>query len=455
MRLPIFPYLLVLLILFSCDEKTYYIEESNANYTFGNITGKVVQTNSSAMVVVSQVKGIDSTLINPNDGSFEIKDLPIGNYDLSIKADNYRIFKQYNVMVQAAGNTYVGAIDLSDLPDLISSHYPEDKSEIVYNNNYARLTISVIFTQPMDRESVEKAFSTIPPSEGIFHWGQYSTEPNRVYYVDSEANWGYDPKATITTFSQISSFSYQVAQKDSYMDTTYTVNLSTEAKDTTGKQLRFPLKFNFSTIQSSSTQNAILSNPSHGDIDVSLLSSQGIQITFPRNMEPTSTEQAIRFSPESDNLIYIWPAHNQLTIYTGGVLHANTNYDIAVDSTARDMDGTALGKSFHFSFETSDIEINYTSPNNGEVFVSESASIYLNFNTYMQKSTVQGAFKISPSISGAFDWYNDSKTRLVFNPDQGLQHNTKYTITIGTEAKDLYGTSLEEPYSFSFITRPE
>lgn len=450
-------FLFVLFIFTACEEKTYYVDSDPRWFNdamHGSIVGKVLQIDSKAKVIVSQVQGVDSTVINPNDGSFQLINLPIGNYDLSVKADNYRIYKLCNVMVQGAGNTYVGEIDLSTIPDLVSSHYPENKAEIVYNNRYSRLTVSIIFTQPMDRESVETAFSTTPATEGIFHWGQYSTEPSRVYYTDMEANWGYDVGATITTYSNITAFSYQVAQKDSYVDTTYLVSLSTEAKDTAGNHLRFPLEFSFSTIQSSSTQNGILSYPSHGDVEVDLLISQGIQVTFPRNMDPVSTENAVSFSPGSD-IIFIWPAYNQLTIYTGGVLHADTEYNITIGSQAKDKDGIELGNPFHFSFETSSVRITGTSPRNGEVFVSQYDPIYLYFNTYMQKSTVQSAFSISPHISGSLDWYNNSKTAMVFNPGQSFQKNTKYTVTIGTGAKDLYGSALKEPYSFSFIVRPE
>ena len=450
--------MLILSVIFftTCEENNYYNTDPRwfNDAMHGNIIGKVLQKSSKAWVVISQVHPVDSVMVNSSDGSFEIPDLPIGNYDVSIKADKYRIYKLCNVMVQGAGNTYIGEIDLSTVPDLVSSHYPEDLDEIVYDNRYSRLTISVIFTRPMNRLSVEKAFSTDPPTEGIFHWGQYSTAPSRTYYTDKAENWGYDAGATITTYSKITAFSYQVAQKDSYTDTTYTVLLSTQARDTAGNHLRFPLEFSFSTIQSASTQNAILTYPSHGDNAVDLISSGGIQITFPRNMEPVSTENAVNFSPASD-IIFIWPYYNQLTVYTGGVLHADTDYTIGIDSTAMDMDGIRLGHQFTFSFHTASVSVTSTSPRNGEVFVSPATPIYLYFNTYMLKSSVQNAFKIEPAVSGSLDWYNNSKTTMRFNTSQNFQYNTKYTVTIGTQAKDIYGSVLKEPCVFSFITRPE
>jgi hypothetical protein len=449
--------ILTMILLFPNCEKNYYYETDPRFFNdamHGNIVGKVIQTTSKAVVVASQVNPVDSVAINPSDGSFEINNLPIGNYDLTIKAENYRIYKRCNVMIQGAGTTYIGEIDLSTVPDLVASHYPEDRGEIVYNNRFSRLSISMTFTQPMDRESVEEAFSTDPPTEGIFYWGQYSTAPNWIYYEESLKLGGFDPGATITTYSKITSFSYRVSQKDSYIDTTYSVTLSTAAKDTTGNHLRFPLEFSFKTVQSSSTINGIQTSPSHGDIDVSLITYNGIQITFPHNMEPTSTEKAISLIPESD-IIFIWPNNNQLTIYTGGAFHADAMYMITIDSTAKDLDGIKLGNPFSFSFSTASVGLSTTYPNNGELFVSTFSNIRLTFNTYMVKSSVQNAIIISPEVSGMLNWYNNSKTVMEFNPSQSLKYNTKYTFTIGTEARDIFGSNMKEPYTFSFITRPD
>ena len=178
--------LLVYLFNSGCQEQVIYKDDPrlyNDAY-HGHIVGKVLQNDSQAKVIINQEAPIDSTDIDPEDGTFRMENLPIGNYDLVIKAENYRTYTHANVKVEGAGNTYIGEIDLSTVPDLVSYFYPEDLDEIVYNNQFARLSISVTFTRPMDRESVEAAFSTDPPSEGIFFWGQYTTEPRWYYFVD-------------------------------------------------------------------------------------------------------------------------------------------------------------------------------------------------------------------------------------------------------------------------------
>jgi hypothetical protein len=411
-------------------------------------------------VIINQEVPVDSTSINPEDGTFRIENLEIGNYDLEIKAENYRTYMRANINVEGAGTTYIGEIDLSTVPDLVSHHYPEDLAEIVYNNRFARLTISVSFTRPMDRESVEAAFSTEPESEGIFFWGQYTTEPRRSLFVEDRNSYaGYDPGAIITTYSKVSSFTYSMAQKDSYVDTPYQVILSTAAEDTAGNHLRFPLEFSFSTIQSSSTLNGIQTNPYHGDVDVELINHSGIQLIFPRNMDQPSTERAISVKPGGDE-IFIWPNYNELTIYTGGVFRSETTYEIEVNETAKDLDGNLMQHPFSFSFTTAPVGIRNIYPRNGELFVNLDQEITMYFNTYILKSSVESAFQITPAIPGTFKWgtrssNNESKDIITFIPSREFTINTKYTVTLAQGVRDMFGTYMKDPYTFAFITRPE
>ena len=454
--------LIIFLLNPGCKEQVIYKDDPRLyNDAFhGHIVGKVLQNDSQAKVIVTQEVPVDSININSKDGTFRIENLPIGNYDLEIKAANFRTYTRANVMVEGAGTTFIGEIDLSTVPDLVSYFYPEDLAEIVYNNQFARLSISVTFTRPMDRESVEAAFTTEPPSEGIFFWGQYTTEPRWYYFVDEvDARAGFDPGATITTYSNISSFTYSMAQKDSYVDTTYQVTLSTAAKDTAGNQLRFPLEFSFSTIQSSSTLNGIQTSPYHGDVNVDLINHNGIQLTFPRNMDQSSTESAISIEPEGD-VIFIWPAYNSLTIYTGGIFQAETTYKIKVNESAKDLDGNSMQHPFSFSFTTAPVNIRRTYPRNGQLFIDPNYAITMYFNTYILKSSVESAFQITPEIPGSFKWgtessNSDDKTVITFIPYTNFEINTKYTVTLGTEVKDMFGSPIEEPYTFAFITRPE
>ncbi len=456
----------VLISLFLGCKETIIQEIIPKEYTndllHADLVGKIKQSSSSAMVYISQQVPIDSARI-ATDGSFAFRDLRAGTYDLKIVANNYRIYKRYNVLLQGGSIYYAGEIDLSTTPDLIESYYPENKAEIVYDWRYGRLTISILFSQPMDRESVEKSFSTYPASEGIFYWGAYTRAPRSDIYADAnDMKSGFDPGATITTFSKITSMTYILSQKDTYMDSTYTVTLSTNAKDTAGNRLRFPLSFTFRTVQSYTTQKGIQTNPVHGDINVDPLYGSGygyggIQITFPRRMNPASTEAAITITPQMTTT-FLWPEENILRIYTGGPLLADTTITISIKSTAKDKDGVELGQKFSFYFRTAPLGITYTSPNNAQVFVAPTSQIILTFNSYVQLQSAKDAFSISPAIGGTITYGGyapyENPNQIVFTPSGSYQPNTKYTVTLSTALKDLYGVPLKKAYSFSFITRP-
>jgi len=451
---------LALLLLFSiaCDERIieYRLDERYFNDAFhGDLVGRVLQKQSGAVVIVSQVNPVDSTVINPSDGSFAIQNLQMGNYDLTIRAENYRIYSRSNIIIQGGGITYAGEIDLSTVPDLVAQHYPENNSEVVYDWRYGRITISILFTRPMARLSVEKAFSTEPRSEGVFYWGQYTQAPQRTLWT-TENDKGFEPGATITTFSKVTSMAYSMSGKDSFVDTTYTVRLTTEAHDTSGNHLRFPLVFSFRTVQSYVTIYGIQTSPVHGDINVEPLNYGGIRLTFPRRMDPASTEAATTISPEM-NKVFLWPEGNAMVIYTGGPYLSDTTITVRVDGSARDRDGIPMGEAFSFWFRTAPLSVSYTSPGNAQLFVPPTQEILLNFNSYVIRSTVQSAFSITPSVGGSFSYGGTNAEipqQIVFRPYSPLQANTKYTVTISTAAKDLYGVPMKEAYSFSFVTRP-
>jgi hypothetical protein len=453
----------IVLIISGCNktivepQTTEVPKEFTNDLLHADLIGKVVQRDSKAMVYVGQVNTVDSVEISPIDGSFAFRDLRAGNYDITIRADNYRIYQTTNYMLQGGSVIYLGEITLSTVPDLIGSFYPDDKGEIVYDWRYGRITVSIMFTKPMDRESVEKAFTVNPPVEGIFYWGNYTTQP--MYGLFTDAASGYNLGATITTYSKVTSMSYAFAKKDSYPDKEYKVSIGTSAMDSAGNHLRFPFEFSFKTVQSYTTYNGIMTDPVHGDIDVSPLSYSysGITITFPRRMDKSSVESSTHITPPM-NTIFLWPDENILRIYTGGPFLSDTTITVLIDKTAKGKDGVEIGQDFTFSFRTAALEVSNTYPSNGQLFFSPTEPLTISFNNYVKLSSASSAITISPVVSGSFSFYGDypyeQMNQIRFTPSSALKANTKYTVTISTAITDMYGNRMKEPYSFSFVTRP-
>ncbi len=457
--------LILVFVLCGCKETIYQPYEDKMftnDLLHGDIVGKVTQKGSNAKVIVSQAIPVDSVTVNAIDGSFVFNDLRAGNYVMKIVTNDYRTYVR-DVVIPGGSIVYVGDITLSTVPDMVNSHYPEDRGEIVTDWRYGRISISIYFDSPMDRVSVEKAFSTDPPSEGIFQWGTYTQAPYTMLYADKTSNYGRaELGATITTYSKVKAMTYVVSQKDTYVDTTYTVTLSTAAKDTAGNHLRFPLKYSFRTVQSYTTIYGIQKTPVHGDINVEPMSNN-VQLTFPRRMNPSSTEAVTTVVPSVNN-IFLWPSENVMRIYTGGPLLSDTTFTVTVAGTALDKDGVSLGTPFTFSFHTAPFRVSYVNPGNAEVFVPPTQKIYLTFNSYVIKASVQSAFSLTPDgsttpVSGTLSYANEgteyeSRNQLIFTPFQPLTGNKKYNITVTTAAKDLFNVPMKSRFTSSFVVRP-
>ncbi|HHF53439.1 MAG TPA: DUF5123 domain-containing protein, partial [candidate division WOR-3 bacterium] len=84
--------------------------------------------------------------------------------------------------------------------------------------------------------------------------------------------------------------------------------------------------------------------------------------------------------------------------------------------------------------------------------VSIDTTISVTFSEAMNKTSAEGAFSISPSVSGSFSWDGN---KMIFTPDSNLAYNTTYTVNISTSAEDLAGNNLESPYSWQFTTIEE
>ena len=84
--------------------------------------------------------------------------------------------------------------------------------------------------------------------------------------------------------------------------------------------------------------------------------------------------------------------------------------------------------------------------------VATSATVLVTFSEAMNQVVTEGAFSISPALTGTFSW-NGPGDVLTFAPDVLLaEGTTTYTVTIGTGATDLAGNALAAAHIFTFTT---
>ncbi|HEY9166539.1 MAG TPA: Ig-like domain-containing protein [Candidatus Kryptonia bacterium] len=80
-------------------------------------------------------------------------------------------------------------------------------------------------------------------------------------------------------------------------------------------------------------------------------------------------------------------------------------------------------------------------------------TVMINFNTPMDAGSVNGAFSITPPVSGTLT-FNPDFNRWIFVPDTLLQWSTEYTVAIDTSAESLLGAHLSSRYTLTFTTVP-
>ena len=76
-------------------------------------------------------------------------------------------------------------------------------------------------------------------------------------------------------------------------------------------------------------------------------------------------------------------------------------------------------------------------------------TIEATFSESMGRPSAQGAFSISPTVSGSFSWGGNT---MIFAPDSDLAYDTTYEVTIDTGAMDSAGNHLQSSYNWQFTT---
>jgi len=187
-----------------------------------------------------------------------------------------------------------------------------------------------------------------------------------------------------------------------------------------------------------------------------------IRIYFKDNMDKQSVIDAFSISPATEGT-FTWrdysldysrdlefkPTHNLLPFVT---------YTVTIDTLAQDAAGNHLTKPFSFSFTVSGVKVESFYPRDGQIDLSTDISIYIYFNTVMDKESVEDAFDIYPPTTGNLSFYGNGekngtgRDRLMFKADPFLKTNTLYVISLDTTAQDTSGIPILEPLSFSFVT---
>jgi len=89
-------------------------------------------------------------------------------------------------------------------------------------------------------------------------------------------------------------------------------------------------------------------------------------------------------------------------------------------------------------------------PNIGDELPAAGGAIDVYFDQAMDQATVEAALIVSPSVAGSVTWLDDATLR--FLPTAELERASRYTVTIGAQAKSQVGLEMGTPFSFNADT---
>jgi len=176
------------------------------------------------------------------------------------------------------------------------------------------------------------------------------------------------------------------------------------------------------------------------------------EFEFSTIMDHTSVEENFQIIPEIDGYFrWSYEDNRSLMIFEPAKKYStNTEYTLSLGTGARTELGDTLKFTVRSSFHTIPLRIESHLPENGASDVSPNSTIYIKFNTEMNKNSASIIF--SPAMEGVIKWQNNES--FIFTPTSYFSTNTLYTVSINRNNKDVDGHTLENDYSFVFSTEP-
>ncbi|MCS6848678.1 MAG: Ig-like domain-containing protein [Anaerolineae bacterium] len=316
--------------------------------------------------------------------------------------------------------------------------------------------IELIFDQPMDRRSVERALS-VQTADGVAVTGKLEwTSDNRALFKPSQ-DWA--------------------------RATRYTVSLSTDAKSAKGLALARPESFTVNTVGALAVAQTI---PAAGAQDVT--ADATITVLFNRPVVPLTTldEQANLPAPVTFNPPVAgrgqWLNTSIYVFQPSQPLQAGATYEGRVAAGLRDTTGALLESDYVWTFSVAAPVVKFIAPSDGAKNIGLRQPISVTFSQKMDRASAEAAFVIEPPVRGSFRWADEPPPEpspqpfepasqpagapplprsfgevMAFVPDEDYQRGQTYTVRVKAGARAAAGsgaTAVETTTTFQAVPLP-
>lgn len=179
------------------------------------------------------------------------------------------------------------------------------------------------------------------------------------------------------------------------------------------------------------------------------LTTTTIEVVFSEPVRTDPAEQAFRIEPAVHGE-FTWTG-TTLTFTPGDRLPLETAFRVWLEPIVLDEAGNRMAEpSASFEFVTVGApRVVGTDPDHGATDVPLDAAVVIEFSGLMDTASVEAALRVQPHIDLEASW---SAEQLSLVPADQLAEGRRYTITIGSAARDSTGIPLEERFRFSFDT---
>jgi hypothetical protein len=361
---------------------------------------------------------------NKNNGFYMFDSLAPGDYQVIFESGTYQA-DTLNATVVANKTTKRNAFlteDPNKAPEVYATIPSSDQTAVPTNQN-----LQFIFSQSMNKSSVENAISVNPATNGTFTWSDNST----------------------LNFRQIDAFDTL---------TSYTVTVSSAAQNASGKNLTQDYQFNFTT--SENHIHPVVTDYYPGtEIDSAAIDVE-IKITFDTQMRTAETEAAFSLQPSVSGTFNWNDNKTEMSFKPDQNLERFKEYTINLSKAALNSYGIPLSEDLVFNFWTrnrNEVAITRSFPADSEENVSPKMIFSLQFNAPLSSDVLStdislkdenGAVKRIKSLI-VYDEH------LRFSPSSELNTDTWYHLIVFPTIKDIYGLKLEDTVFVDFKTEAE
>jgi hypothetical protein len=238
-------------------------------------------------------------------------------------------------------------------------------------------------------------------------------------------------------------------------NTTYSVQITTGAKDPRGNALQEDYLFSFST-------GAVLrplvlaTSPTSNETGVML--NKVVNATFNMPIEPTTVNTSTFTLKQGTTTIpgMVTYSGNSAYFTPNANLIGNTIYTATITTGAQNMAGVALASNYVWNFTTGAIvapRVILTDPFSNETGVSVTKVVTATFDMAMDPVTITTtSFTLKQGTTSILGSVNYSGNVATFTPNNPLLANAIFTATITSGAKNVASVPLANNYMWTFTT---